>query len=333
MLKKILLSMGILSIGALCVYAATSGSQYVYYGTNKSKPSKPYSQPYTSPISKTNTQTTTQINQSEYPIYNYSNAEEPVITTTVGQLPAGSYILDKDSLWKFRESWDYSGKIAAKTPVVWQKIEDNHFQSGTTLLLSRYIVAVTSWRNVSINNDSRDWENSAVRDFLRTKFYNHISQKFKNAIVEVDIPYYDLNLTLKTVKDNFFVLSVNEWDMVKKVNVKKRDLSKEGKAMDYDDIEGVYAADSVNIHRTKCNYFLPIVSEKTIFPVATRTYSNQGLNFFSLKPSGYVNSSESVFYLRPAVNIKSSTVVKGPYLYEFTDCGALYKRKFYEIVE
>ena len=37
MLKKILLSMGILSIGALCVYAATSGSSYVYYGTNKKK--------------------------------------------------------------------------------------------------------------------------------------------------------------------------------------------------------------------------------------------------------------------------------------------------------
>ena len=324
MFKKILITLGVLSTGILAVYAATSSSQYVYYGPN-------------SVPQNTNTQTTVQSpaeKKTEYPTYNYSQANEPVITTTVGQLPAGSYILDKDSLWKYRKDWDYAGDILAETPVVWQKVEDNHFLPNTTLLLSRYIVASTSWKNVSVFNDKRDWNNSFVRDFLRTKFYKHISQKFKNAIVEVDIPYYDLNLTLKTVKDNFFVFSVNEWDMVKKVDVKKRNLNEEGKVINYDDLAGLYAPDSIiSPYRSYCNYFLPVVSEKTIFLNSTRTYSNEGKSFFSVHPNGYVENSGNTFFLRPSVNIKSSTVVKGPYMYEFSDCGHLYKRKFYEIVE
>ena len=185
------------------------------------------------------------------------------------------------------------------------------------------------------------WDNSRVRDFLRTTFYNHLSQKFKNAIVEVDIPYIDLKGNIQSIKDNLFLLSIAEWGLAKSADPKnKTNYANEGKPILYHGLSDTYSADTMRGYECTWldNKIFNLYDNNGTYHYPTRTiFKNSvgyGANTLGINGNGYIQSAE-VFNTRPAVNITSSTVVKGPYIFKYySHCDANAKtRKFYEIVE
>ena len=152
----------------------------------------------------------------------------------------------------------------------------------------------------------RAWDESDVRRFLRTTFYNHLSDGFKSAIVNVNIPFADMNGSPKTVNDNFFLLSIVEWGLSDRIN--------NGSVIKYNNIPGLY--------KTIIMWY----SDNSI-----RLSSNIGsltrtINRPEAKSAGYDRDVFDVldgvltthwvggnWNIRPAVNMKSSTKVSGPY--------------------
>ena len=243
---------------------------------------------------------------------------QDLTTTTVGALPQGTYIMDNSSIWKFR-GYNYQGEVQAERPLIWQKIEDNHYSAGTTLLLSRYEVAyIGKWKYLPVNVTEGDvaWDGSVIRDFLRTTFYESFSQKFKNAIVEVDIPYFDIDGNLKSIKDNFFVMSVAEWGAEKYIVSPKRNFSEEGTKISYPAMMELYNFDSLDCSTItkKCKLYTNSTGmyTRTMYESAS-TKNRYGMDVYKIDIGGKAYKGFLCNNVRPAVNLKSSTVVKGPY--------------------
>lgn len=238
-------------------------------------------------------------------------------SSTLGELPAGTVVMDPKSVWKFRNGMNYSGKISAEYPVFWMKLEDNHYVDGGTLLLSE--VKVAEYPFCHSEKGLRDWGESDVRRFLRTTFYTHLSEGFKNAIVNVNIPYADLNGASKTINDNLFLLSIVEWGL--------SDRDNNGTVIKYDDLPRIYGAREFKYHEQDNN-------GKAYFDIGnyydtnwTRTInrpkaSSAGYrgDVFEILSSGVIKTDSydsHIKAVRPAVNLKSSTKVSGPYKFVY----------------
>ena len=229
--------------------------------------------------------------------------------STLGELPAGALVIDPSSVWRYRDSMNYTGKVLASYPVIWRKFADNHYAQGATLLVSETKVA--SYPFCMDQKGLRAWDESDVRKFLRTLFYSHLSEGFKNAIVNVNIPYADLEGKPKAIIDNFFLLSIVEWGLSDRTN--------NGKAIDFIDIRDSYPYLDVRGYDEETK-ILHLYNEngswtRTINrPVAksagynSDVFENTGRG--TLSTDGYWRSYGKV---RPAVNLKATTRVTGPY--------------------
>ena len=227
--------------------------------------------------------------------------------STLGELPAGVIVIDPKSVWNYRNGDNYSGAVEIARPVSWRKLEDNHYADGTTLLLAENRVAAYPFCHVG--KGLRAWDESDVRRFLRTTFYTHLSEGFKTAIVNVNIPFADLNGNPKTVNDNFFLLSIVEWGLSDRAN--------NGSVIKYDNLPEIYMTPRVWYDKDR-DQFWEGVSRET----KTRT-----INRPEAKSAGFTNDvfyvsdgtlgtdwfASNNSYVRPAVNLKSSTKVSGPY--------------------
>ena len=162
----------------------------------------------------------------------------------------------------------------------------------------------------------RAWDESDVRRFLRTTFYTHLSEGFKNAIVNVNIPFADLNGNPKTVNDNFFLLSIVEWGLSDRAN--------NGSVIKYNDLPNIYMTKDMSFQKS-WNAF-------TMYD-ASRDIQTRTINRPEAKSAGYtrevfgvVNNgvlttnsySDPLSWTRPAVNLKSSTKVSGPYEFKYS---------------
>ncbi len=239
--------------------------------------------------------------------------------STLGELPAGAIVMDPKSVWKFRDGSNYSGDIKAEHPVFWRKLEDNHYTDGATLLLSELKVA--EYPFCHNKKGLRAWDESDVRRFLRTTFYNHLSDGFKNAIVEVNIPYVDMNGTAKTIKDNFFFLSIVEWGLSDRIN--------NGSVIKYNDLPNIYGAKEFKYHEAdsygKGFYDISIPIYKSWTRTINRPEAESAgyrRDVFYIDDNGTLDTDVyhwSIMTVRPAVNIKSSTKVNGPYKFVYDD--------------
>lgn len=245
--------------------------------------------------------------------YNYiQNRTYTGNAKTLGELPAGVLLMDPTSVWNYRPRENYSGDIKISMPVIWRKLEDNHYAQGATLLLSE--VDVVHYPFCHSQKGLRDWSESDVRRFLRTTFYTHLSQGFKNAIINVNIPFADLEGKPKTIVDNLFLLSIVEWGLSDRAN--------NGTVIKYNDLPAIYRSSSVSL-----------LSNGKIFYSSSngRAEFTRTINRPAAKSAGYSNDVFSVANgslttdsyswdiapVRPAVNLKSSTPVKGPFEFKF----------------
>ena len=234
--------------------------------------------------------------------------------STLGELPAGAIVMDPKSVWKFRRGDNYSGEIVAEHPVFWRKLENNHYVDGSTLLLSEFRVA--QYPFCHSQKGLRDWSESDVRRFLRTTFYTHLSDGFKNSIVNVNIPYADMNGSPKTINDNFFLLSIVEWGLSDRLN--------NGTVVKYDNLPQIYEAKKISYVDSWQSFEISNANRG----IATRTinrpiaksagYDN---DVFEVRYNGVLSTSWSatnLAWVRPAVNLKSSTKVSGPYKFRYS---------------
>ena len=253
--------------------------------------------------------------------YNYSQTKTyRDDINTLGGLPQGALLMDPKSVWNFRTGRNYSGEITVSHPVFWKKLEDNHYQNGATLLLSDFSVA--EYPFCHSQKGIRAWNESDVRRFLRTTFYNHLSTGFQNAIVNVTIPYADLSGHAQTVTDNLFLLSIVEWGL--------SDRGSNGKAIKYPNLPNTYAMGSLEYNKTDNYYNVYYYSsaENLTRTINRPKASSAGYtsDVFLVEAGALETSSFSYPYykVRPAVNLKSSTRVQGPYKFEY---GSKYSRK------
>ncbi len=277
---------------------------------------------YNNPYLKPQFQQGQGYNQNMPPQFQQGQPQQPQYSTerpklsgnqkTIADLPPGAFVIDSNSVWEFR-GHNYSGEVMAKYPIIWQKLEDNHYTSGTTLFISKYEIAhIHDWR---LNkNIPADWSNSNPRDFLRETFYNSLSPKFKNAIAEVYIPYYDLNGNLQNIMDNFFLLSVEEWGLSKKVE--PEDLNrKEGTPINFSNIKGIYGFDTPDINDKSSLISFGAYSNPTrtlMYMLRYSKFNHYGYNTYDVQDFNTVHIASS-YHIRPAVNLKSSAIVTGPY--------------------
>ena len=339
MLKKVLLTFGVVCILSLSANADSfdrfmnkldkvldAAGQIQQMGSGGySTPTNTTSYPgnYPSSQTSTTTTTTTTTTNSQYGD-NLPQYEQPQMgeqheytqpqaykgqATTLGALPAGTFIIDPTSVWTYRKGNNYTGEISAKFPVIWRKLEDNHYSQGSTLLLSE--VSVANYSFCIAGKGIRDYGESDLRKFLRGMFYNHLSTGFKNAIVNVNLPYADLNGNAKTITDNIFPLSIVEW------NLSSRD--KNGKAIKYDDLRERFSYKSVSAYdektKTLKTSWQHLAWTRTINRPIARSAGYTD-DVFLVRSNGVLDTYSVRYYfvpVRPAVNLKSSTKVKGPY--------------------
>ena len=234
--------------------------------------------------------------------------------STLGELPAGAIVMDPKSVWNFRNRDNYSGDIVASHPVFCIILEDNHYFDGSTLLLSEVVVA--HYPFCHLKKGLRAWDESDVRRFLRTTFYTHLSEGFKSAIVNVNIPFADMSGKPKTVSDNFFLLSIVEWGLSDRAN--------NGSVIKYNDLPNIYMTKEMGFQKS-WNAF-------TMYN-ASRDIQTRTINRPEAKSAGYTREvfgvvhdgvlttngySDPLSWTRPAVNLKSSTKVSGPYEFKYS---------------
>ena len=234
---------------------------------------------------------------------------------TLGDLPDGTLVLDPNSVWNYRKGENYSGEIHVSYPVIWRKLTNNHYSQGSTLLLSEYEIA--DYPFCVKGKGIRDWSESDLRKFLNGYFYRHLSQGFKNELISTTIPYADLTGKPKTSTDNVFVLSIVEWDL--------SDRAHNGKAIEYIDMRSMYHSKRINAYNNNIletndhRHGLHGSITRTINrPKATSAGHDEDV--FTILGDGTLNTitnnyatNNYDFLVRPALNLKSTTKVKGPY--------------------
>lgn len=122
-------------------------------------------------------------------------------TIPLAELPPGSIVIDPSANWVYRSGNDYSGDPFKTAPVEWIVIKHNHFAPGSTLLLSRELVASCAF------GDSNYWADGSLRTWLRTEFYQHLTEDFRDALQLTTTFTEDVELTDETV----FLLSMTEY--------------------------------------------------------------------------------------------------------------------------
>ena len=245
---------------------------------------------------------------------------------TLADLPPGTIVMDPKSVWNFRKGDNYSGEIEFSHPVFWRKLEDNHYAQGSTLLLSE--VTVAGYPFCHQKKGLRAWDESDVRRFLRTTFYNHLSDGFKNSIVNVNIPFADMQGSPKTINDNLFLLSIVEWGLSDRKN--------NGSVIKYNDLPNIYVAKEFSYdnreHFSQNPYDLTYYSghnnwTRTINRPAAKS-AGYDREVFTVSGEGVLDTTSEYYdsyvlgKVRPAVNIKSTARVSGPYQFIHHEFGS-----------
>ncbi len=97
----------------------------------------------------------------------------------LGSLEPGAIVVDPASVWEFKKGDNYSGDPFKTEPVEWIVVKHDHFGAGTTLLISKELVARHFY---APSGAPSVWETSQIRGWLRTTFFNHLSQNFQLSI-------------------------------------------------------------------------------------------------------------------------------------------------------
>ena len=161
----------------------------------------------------------------------------------------------------------------------------------------------------------RDWGTSDLRKFLNSVFYKHLSQNFKNHIVSTTIPYADISGKPQTATDNIFALSIVEWGL--------SDRAHNGKAIDYYNLREIMASDLINSYEN--DVLEKLVGKESSLtrtinrPKATSAGHDSDIFMVSYDAELYTTGHNRNNSVRPALNLKSTIKVKGPY----TQKGAL----------
>lgn len=120
----------------------------------------------------------------------------------LGTLSPGDIVVDRTSVWDFKAGDNYSGEAFKTEAVEWIVVKQDHFGTGTTLLLAKELVAKLEFNSTR----DPDWVTSDLRAWLRGEFYNHFSQDFQDAIVPVTTVWGGANVSDETI----FVFSDRE---------------------------------------------------------------------------------------------------------------------------
>ena len=83
---------------------------------------------------------------------------------------------------------------------VWKVLSHNHFGGDKTLLMKDNSVAISEF-----SNNDNEWQDSKIRDFLSTDFYNELPKYFRKSILKTDVITED-NIS----NEEIFLLSQQE---------------------------------------------------------------------------------------------------------------------------
>jgi len=328
MFKKFLLGLSLVFLLNISVLARTyhvpsnPNNPFAYPAGQNSAPTNSKYPVYYGPSDAPQPQKTSQ--PSKYldaPVFSQSK-QYPENPKTLADLPPGTFVLDAKSIWNYRKDVNYSGDIIASFPIIWRKLEDNHYSQGTTLLLSE--VEIARYPFCVQGKGIRDWGESDVRKFLNGMFYRHFSTGLRSIIVNTSIPYGDLTGRPKTIQDNVFLLSIVEWDLSDRAN--------NGKAIEYEDMRSIFAPRSVKSYDEGVLYTsitLNNLSRTINRPVAASAGYVEDV--FLIKDKGVLEAVKSNYdfhSIRPAINVKSNTLIKGPYKQSVRDNTTMQSRDF-----
>lgn len=223
-------------------------------------------------------------------------ADSEVKAHRIGDLPIATKI--RDNL-----DWDYftggsfgSGGsdqvVYKKAPVTWILVDQGKYGPGTSLFVSEEIVAETK-ESTAIGR-LLDWTDTKLRKWLRETFYSRFSPLFQSSIA---ITNYQGSGWDPLKDDTFFVLSESELDPNQRTAIPYFKDANNRKA----------SGNQSEYHWTRTQY-----------PTSAYYLVNNS--------TGDVNYKSDIILvgIRPAVNLKSDTIVMGPYT-DHKDGSSYYK--------
>ncbi|SET76366.1 hypothetical protein SAMN05660297_03422, partial [Natronincola peptidivorans] len=132
--------------------------------------------------------------------------------TAIKDLPTGTIVYDSQSYWQHRTGLNYSG-TGENEPVEWIVVAEGHYSTtpnnDSVTLLSNEMIG--RYKYDGVPPVSSDWEDSELRNWLNTTFYNHFSNSFKDNILSTLVPNktYDSDIISHTT-DKVFMPSTTE---------------------------------------------------------------------------------------------------------------------------
>ncbi|MDD3593610.1 MAG: DUF6273 domain-containing protein [Candidatus Gastranaerophilales bacterium] len=236
---------------------------------------------------------------------------------TVGDLPLGTIVMDPNSMWNYIKDKNYAGAIQFRMPVFWSVVGYDVYAKDSSLLFARHQVAQYPFNHE--NKSLTPYPDSDIRRWLRTTFYKHLSPEFKNAIVEVTVENQDLKGNLVKSNENVFLLSI--------VELVLSDRKNNGNGLEYEYLP----------QELTCKSLSKLYNEKLIEIEApsywTRTINSPKAISAGFKYDAFVVNRNGVidtwpadfnYSVRPAVNIKSTTKVTGPYAMDLNGKQLIY---------
>lgn len=142
-------------------------------------------------------------------------------TKQLKDLPTGSIVYDPSWKWEHKTGEGYTGSGTTK-PVEWIIVAKDHtgYPTNSVTLLSNELIAKYTFDNSTNRGSeygSNHWGNSGnpnatagIRPFLNTSFFNTFSQNFKNIILETNLENKDYSGNSYTSKDKVFLPSEKE---------------------------------------------------------------------------------------------------------------------------
>jgi len=223
-------------------------------------------------------------------------------------LPQGTLVVDVNSSWNYKRMRNYTGEIIKTEPVAWLIVSQGNYGQGKTLLLSKEIVANYNFYGKN-QNSMTNWQNSDIRAWLRSTFYNHLSAQFKNAVALVNTETPTMAGKPQTVQDSVFILSTNELGLTNR--------AKNGKNTSFFvDEQKRKAVQSLSVSSKGKSIYQPQRYWLRTYNMPNKASGYGDGDIFVITNQGLMNSLSGSNWgcgVRPAVNLKSDTVVSGPY--------------------
>ena len=123
----------------------------------------------------------------------------------IRDLPVGSIVKDLNSVWDFKYGNSYTGNTVSIEPVTWKILSHNHYGENHTLLMAN--VAVARQKYHDSDTAVYNWGQTFLNQWLNNDFFEHLSDDFKEVVLDTTIPTRLISTTQKV-----FLLSKTEVD-------------------------------------------------------------------------------------------------------------------------